>query len=221
MARCCGFDDSVDIQFTAKRAARELSRYRARGPGVTTKLLRDGLAAADLLHGTLLDVGSGVGSLTFELLERGLTGAVAVDASRAYLSAAADEAARRGQSHLTTFVHGDFVALAAGLPPADIVTLDRVICCYPGYQPLLEHALQHARRTLALSYPRDRWFVKWVVRFENAARRLAANPFRTFVHPPAAMQQVIGNAGFELVSRSQTRKWSSDVYARPTPTARA
>lgn len=212
---CCGgFGAAAEAQFTPQRARRELGRYRKQGPGVTTRLLRDGLTEAGLSAGTVLDVGAGIGALTFELLERGATSAVAVDASSAYLAAATEEAERRGRADVTTFVQGDFVTLAAGLPPADVVTLDRVVCCYPSYQPLLEHALRHAVRALALSYPRDRWLVKWVARVENAVRRVMANPFRTFVHPPPQMQQVIETAGFELVSRSQTRKWSSDVYVR-------
>jgi cyclopropane fatty-acyl-phospholipid synthase-like methyltransferase len=48
--------------------------------------------------GILLDVGCGIGALTFELLERGMNQAVAVNASAAYLAAASEEAARRGAS---------------------------------------------------------------------------------------------------------------------------
>lgn len=217
MACCCGFVESVDSHFTRQRAAKELARYRKRGPGVTTRLLRDGLAAAELQKGTLLDVGTGIGALTFELLERGVTRAVGVDASPAYLASAGEEARRRGRSHSTSFIHGDFVEVAAGLPHADLVTLDRVVCCYPSHQSLLAESLRHAGRGFALSYPRDRWFVKMVVHLENAVRRLTGNPFRTFVHPVAEMQQMIGNAGFTLVSRGQTRTWSADVYAKGPP----
>jgi len=218
MPSCCGFDDTVDTHFTRQRAEKELDRYRTRGPGVTTKLLRDGLAAAQLLNGTLLDIGTGIGALTFELLERGVTHAVGVDASRAYLASAVAEAARRGRSQSTSFIHGDFVDVAAAVPHADIVTLDRVVCCYPSYQVLLDHSLRHAGRGFAWSYPRDRWFVKVVVRVENAARRLAGNPFRTFVHPVVQMERVIRDAQFELVSRRHTKTWSADVYRKVTPT---
>lgn len=214
MGYCCSFRDAVDAQFTAKRAVQELERYRSNGPGVTTKFLRDGLAQAVRSGATLLDVGTGVGALTFELLDRGVTRAVAVDASPAYLRAAEEEAARRGRADGISFVHGDFVEVERQLPVADIVTLDRVVCCYPTYRPLLDHALRHTARTFALSYPRDRWFVRLAVRAENAARWLTRNPFRTVVHPVAEMQQLIRDAGFAQVSRSQTLTWSADVYAR-------
>ena len=108
---CCEFACAVDAQFTRKKAAQELARYRKSGPGITTTLLRDGLVKAGLTSGSLLDVGSGVGALTFELLDRGFSSAVAVDASGPYLSAAKEEAARRVRSSALSFVHGDFVEL--------------------------------------------------------------------------------------------------------------
>lgn len=214
MACCCGFACAVDAQFTRKKAAQELARYRKSGPGITTRLLRDGLAKAGLTSGSLLDIGSGIGALTFELLDRGISGAVAVDASGPYLAAAKEEAARRDRSTALSVEHGDFVELAAQLAPADIVTLDRVVCCYPDYKPLLNEAVGHATRGFALSYPRERWFVKFGVQIENALRRLRSNPFRTFVHPVAEMERLIRGAGLELVSRNQTAAWAADVYAR-------
>jgi SAM-dependent methyltransferase len=214
MACCCSFSAAVDAQFTAKRAAQELKRYRQDGPGVTTRFLRDGLTQAGWTEGTLLDIGAGVGALTFELLDRGVTSAAAVDASPQYLEAAQEEAARRGRANAISFVHGDFVDVERQLPIADIVTLDRVVCCYPNYKPLLERALRHAARTFALSYPRDRWFVRLAVRAENTVRWLTGNPFRTVVHPVDEMQLMIRNAGFAQVSRSQTVAWAADVYAR-------
>lgn len=217
MACCCSFRAAVDAQFTAKRAAQELKRYRENGPGITTKFLRDGLTQAEWSEGTLLDIGAGVGALTFELLDRGVASAAAVDASPQYLKAAQEEAARRGRSNAISFVQGDFLDVERQLPIADIVTLDRVVCCYPDYKPLLERALRHAARTFALSYPRDRWFVRLAVHAENTVRWLMRNPFRTVVHPVDEMQQMIRDAGFAQVSRSQTVTWAADVYARMRP----
>lgn len=212
---CCGaFGAAVDAQFTPKKARTELERFRKDGPGVTTRLLRDGLMDAGLAAGTILDVGAGIGALTFELLERGATSAVAVDASAAYLAAAREEAARRGRSELIQFVQGDFVERSAQLPEADTVMLDRVICCYSQFHPLLTRALGLAVHGFAFSYPRDRWWVRAGGRFENTLRQLRSNPFRTVVHPVAAMQRLIGDAGFTLVNHSQTTIWSADVYRR-------
>lgn len=210
----CAFPDAAERQFTREKAADEMKRYREKGPGPTTRLLRDALAEAGLLEGTLLDVGGGVGALSFELLDRGVARAVVVDASSAYLAVASEEATRRGRSAIIEFVHGDFIRVSDRLTSAAVVTLDRVVCCYPFYEPLLEQALRHAERGFALSYPRDRWYVRIGVWLENARRRWRANPFRTFVHSPSQMEALVERAGFQLVSRRRTLMWSADVFRK-------
>jgi len=213
MSCCCwGVGAAAERQFSEKRATDDLAQYRTKGPGSTARLLLAGIAKAGQPHGRLLDIGSGVGVLTFELLERGLTEAIGVDLSSAYVAAASEEAARRGRTASVRFVHGDFVGIASQLPAADIVTLDRVICCYPEYERLLDESARHAARCFALSYPRDVWYVRTWVGLENFVRQLCRNPFRTFVHSVSAMDDVIRRAGLELVSHSCTWTWCADVY---------
>ena len=216
MAGCCRspYESAANQQFNRRKVAEEVRRYRETGPGVTTRLMVDGIAQSGTLAGTVLDVGSGVGGLALALLERGATSAVAVDASSAYVEAARDEAARRGHAETIRFVHADFVAVASQVSPASIVTLDRVVCCYPSCEPLLAAALEHAERCLALSYPREVWYVRCGIMFENGHRRLARNAFRTFLHPVATIESTIERAGFRLTSRRETWMWSADVYVR-------
>jgi len=211
---CCAFDDTAAQHFNAQKVAKELLEYRHKGPGPTTRALRDGLVSAKIRHGTVLDIGGGFGSLSFELVDAGFSKAVVVDASSAYLAAGVREAARRGRSGSTQFVHGDFVDVAGDLVPSTIVALDRVVCCYPFYEPLVAQALRLARNAFALSYPRDRWFVRLGNWFENVLRRRRRSPFRTFIHPPAEMIQLIERAGFSLASRRRMLSWSCDVFVR-------
>ena len=215
MSACCSpFECAADRQFNEKKATGELKRYRTRGPRPTTRLLQEGIEETGTLNGTVLDIGSGIGSLTFRLLERGATHAVAVDASSAYNAVARQEAERLGRADAVRFVHGDFVTVASDLQAAALVTLDRVVCCYPSYEALLNPALRHAEKCFALSYPRDVWYVRLGVLLENAQRRLTKNPFRTYVHPAVRMEAVIRSAGFELSTRRETWMWSVDVYKR-------
>lgn len=213
MACCCDFTDTVDQQFTNKKAAKELERYLRKGVGPTTRLLLDGISRADVTDGTLLEVGAGVGALTFELLERGFGGAVIVEASAGYTAAASNEAARRGRSKDVHFVSGDFLEVAGTVPAASVVALDRVVCCYPLYEELLNEAVRHAEQGFAFSYPRDRWYVRAGMKVENALRRRKCG-FRTFVHPETKMREVITRAGFDLVFQRRTLAWSADVFVR-------
>jgi magnesium-protoporphyrin O-methyltransferase len=214
---CCAFGNSADQHFNSEKVAKELRQYRRHGPGVTTRKLRDGLVAAGLTQGTVLDVGGGLGALSLALLDAGMARAVVVDASSAYLAAASEEAVRRERSSSTQFVHGDFLTVARDLAPATVVTLDRVVCCYPAYQPLLDQSLERAERGFALSYPRDRWYVRLGMWCENAMRRRRRNPFRTFVHPPAELHRIIERAGFRLASSAQTMIWAAEVFVREAP----
>ena len=120
---------------------------------------------------------------------------------------------RRGVADRAEVVHGDFLRVAVRLPSVDLVTLDRVVCCYPSYEPLLEHALRHAEHAIALSYPRNRWYVRAGVWLDNA-KRARGSGFRMFVHPPARIQEIIKRSGFTLVRRRFTIMWTIDVYAR-------
>jgi SAM-dependent methyltransferase len=215
MAGCCShFEGAAGQQFNQKKVAQELKRYRQKGPGRTTRLLVEGITRSGALSGTLLDIGSGIGGLTLALLEQGASSAVAVDASAAYVSAARDEADRRGLSHAIRFVHADFVMAASEFPSASIVALDRVVCCYPSCEQLLDAAAAHAERCLALSYPRDEWYVRAGMALENGQRRLTRNSFRTFAHPVALIEDCVTRAGFELSSRRESWMWSADVYVR-------
>ena len=96
LCSCCDFERAADGKFTATKAAKELQAYRKGRLGPTTRLLRDGVVQAGLNQGSLLDIGGGIGALTFELLERGMTRATLAEALAAYVATVRDKATRRG-----------------------------------------------------------------------------------------------------------------------------
>ena len=217
MSQCCSsLCDSTAKQFDAARAARDLAAYRANGPGKTTLGLLEGLAGTGVQPRTLLDIGAGIGTLSFELLEDGVSTATCVDMSPAFVECGKREAVQRGFAHRMSWRTADFVMVAPELPPADLVTLDRVVCCYPAFDALLRHAADHAEILLAMSYPRNRWYVRIVLGAENLLRRLRRNAFRAFVHPPAKMDALLVGAGFRRLSGVSTTMWRMDIYRRAT-----
>ena len=213
---CCDFERAADRQFTSQKAATELQSYRRGRLRPTTRLLRDSVVDAGLNQGSLLDIGGGVGALAFELLARGMASALVLDASAAYVAAASEEAQRQGGR--AQVLRADFVHASQAVPPADLVSLDRVVCCYPQYESLLAQALAHAQRGVALSYPRDRWYVRVAVWFDNV-KRARKSGFRMFVHPPDRIQNAIESAGFVLARRRVTLMWAMDVYSRAEMTS--
>lgn len=209
----CG---AAERQFGPTVAVRDLNRYHRKGPDATSRLLLDRLRGQISSGASLLDVGGGVGVLDFELLASGVSSATLVDASPAYLDAAGREAEARKIADRLHRVNGDFAALGEGIESADVVTMHRVVCCYPDHASLLQAATKHARRVFAFSYPRDRWYIRLWLALDNLRRQLFGNPFRTFVHAPAAMEMRVIQNGFVRIHRSRTFVWSIDVYARKT-----
>jgi predicted RNA methylase len=212
----CSRYAEAEHQFGPAVATRDLDRYRKKGPDATSRLLLN--AVRDQLTGeaSLLDIGGGVGVIDFELLANGVRLATLVDASPAYLEAAGREAEARKMADRLQRVIGDFAALGEAVQPADVVTMHRVVCCYPDHATLLQAATKHADRVFAFSYPRDRWYIRTWLSLENLRRRLFGNPFRTFVHSPRAMEERITQQGFVRMHRSRTFVWSIDVYGRTT-----
>ncbi len=195
-------------------ARQDLRRYRKKGPDKTTRMLLSAIREMGLPSGTLLDVGVGVGVLHHELLGHQVDTATHVEASSAYLTEARAETARRGNDDRVSFVQGDFVDVAPQVADADVVTLDRVICCYPDYVSLLQAAGGKARRLCGLSYPRDRWTVRLAVAIMNLFGRLRGSAFRLFVHPSAAVDAAIRDLGFQPCSSQTTVVWQVLLYER-------
>lgn len=140
-------------EYDEKLAASDLRRYRSKGLQPWTRALIDAIKAEGVEGATLLDIGGGIGAIHHELLDAGAAHATCVEASTAYLEAARDETERRGNTSRVTFNLGDFVDLAGSVPPADIVTLDRVVNSYPDAYRLVEVSADHAQRLYGLVVP--------------------------------------------------------------------
>jgi magnesium-protoporphyrin O-methyltransferase len=211
---CCHCE-ATEHQFNDAAARRDIRRYRRKGPDSTTQEILEAVRGPHLKGASLLDVGGGIGVIVHELMSEGIESATLVEAASAYIRAAEDEASQRQHPGRLSVAHGDFVELAAKLHSADVVTLDRVVCCYPDFEHLLEAAAAKTEHMLGLSYPRGRWHVKVVVAIQNAFRRLTGNPFRTFVHSTRRMHELLSTAGLERCHERSTMVWQVAVYRAP------
>jgi len=91
----------------------------------------------------------------------------AIEASTAFAKAAQDEAQELGWSDKVEVRRGNFVDLAESVPEHDIVTLDRVICCYHDMQSLVRLSAARAVKFYGVVYPRDVLWNKIAFRFMN------------------------------------------------------
>jgi SAM-dependent methyltransferase len=209
---CCKPD--YDARFDTKSAREDLLTFRRDGPDGSTRRLIDALQREGVQGATLLDIGGGVGAIQLELLAAGAARSVDVDASAAFLAVAEEEADARGFGDRVAYRYGDFVELADSVEAADIVTLDRVICCYPDVHGLVGRSAGHAKRLYGLVYPLDRWWTRIIGRFGNLMFRILRNDFRLHVHPQAVVDELIRDAGFEQRYSHAGWIWQTVLYAR-------
>ena len=216
---CCKVD--YDEHFSADDARRDILDYRAHGAQGSTRRLLDALIAEGVEAGTLLDIGGGVGVVQLELLRAGVASSLDVDASAPYIAVARAEAAEEGFGAKTEYRHGDFVDLADGVEPADIVTLDRVVCCYGDVAGLVTQSARRARRLYGLVYPVRRWPLRIVATIMNFVTRLTGGDYRMYVHDPRLVDRLIREAGLEPRYQHAGWVWQTVVYARTGPAAAA
>jgi magnesium-protoporphyrin O-methyltransferase len=208
----CGCD-GFEI-FDQRSADADLERYRRHGPDTTTAMLLAMIRERGVGGSSILDVGGGIGVIDHELLVAGAGHAVLVDASQPSLVAARDEARRRGVLDRSEFVDGDFVSRAPSIDPADIVTLDRVVCCYPDVEALVRLSASRALALYGLVLPRDRWVFRIWLSVENAWYRLRGVRYRAFVHSNARVDAIVADAGLRPAREERTFVWRVVLYER-------
>ncbi len=214
---CCQPPESGDYEgmFDAEWANKEADAYIDHGLEARAERLIAFLVENCAGPLRVLDVGSGAGGVHHELLRRGLAASVvAVEASSAYISAARVISERLGQESQVEYLHGDFATAADGIDSADAVILDRVICCYPHLNQLLGASASKAERYLALSYPREKWWVRIAFGLFNVYLKLKRKDFRTFVHPHAEVHSIAERDGLEQVHADTEGFWQITVFEK-------
>lgn len=207
---CCG----ANMLFDLKGAQKEMKRYKRKGvKKVTDKLLRL-LFQQNILESTLLDIGGGVGAIQWRFLKNGGMATIDVDASHGYLNVARSFAKENNLQDKTQFYHGDFVDIADEIESCDVVTLDKVVCCYPDYKSLLSLALKKCDHTIALSFPFGGPISKVVAQCMKLYLYFKKNPFRSYVHDPDEIDKFIISRGFSIVRKSTSFPWHIRIYKR-------
>lgn len=207
--------DRVAARFDEAYAAEKLARYRTTGPDPSTRALLDAITAEGVSGRTLLDIGGGVGAVQHELLRRGVATAQEVEASTAYVAACRAEAERQGHGDRITHLHGDFGSVALDVEPADIVTLDRSVCCWDDPLTLIDHSAGKARWLYGLVYPRDVWWVRHGWRnLSNVRQVLKRNSLRLSTPRTADVEATLARHGFRRWHHAEVGVWQIVLFRR-------
>ena len=206
---CCP-PHGCDELFGERFARRSLRRYRKKGLDETAAELRDFLAARG--GRSALEIGGGVGALVAELVRGGVEQGRLVEVVPGYEPFARELFAEAGVD--VDFRLVDLVAEPEAVEPADLVALNRVVCCTPDGPELLAAAAGRTRVALALSYPRNRAAIRLFVKLQNLFFRIARRRFRVFVHPHDTLVEAATSHGLRLVHERNGRIWTTVGFQR-------
>ena len=199
MSGCCARHGQEKL-FGERFAKRVARRYRRKGPDAMARALARRASARGLEGATVLELGGGIGQVLLELLKAGAREGEVVELVPSYEQHARALAAEAGLADRAAFRTADIVADPTARRPADIVVLNKVVCCTPDGVELAGIAAALARRTLVLSFPRDVWWARGFFAVGNTFFRLRRQSFRAFVHSPEALRQAAEAHGLTLAS---------------------
>ena len=213
----CGCEGWTEV-FDRAGADGDLERYRRSGPDPTTGMLLRMLGSSGVQGATVLDIGGGIGVIDHELLKAGAGHAVLVEGSQPPLQVAREAAEAAGLLDRLEPVEGDFVRVADRIERAEIVTLDRVICCYPDVEALVKASSAKAKRLYGLVLPRDRWLVRAAIRLMNISFSLRRRRYRAYAHSNDRIDGLVAAQGLRPQTEAGTWFWRVVVYERATGT---
>jgi SAM-dependent methyltransferase len=200
--------------FSPRAARRSLERYRSKGLDEIERRIVASAKEGGIQGAHVLEIGGGIGAIQAELLEAGAATGEIVELVAAYEPYARALALDKGFAGRVTFRVADLVEDPDAVEPADVVVLNRVVCCSPDGVELSEVAARLARRSILLSYPRDVPWVRLGIGLINFGQRLLRRSFRAFVHPPAKLRAAIEEQGFRATDLGRTTFWEYTTLRR-------
>jgi len=200
--------------FSEKNARKEARRYRRMGLDGTSRRIVDLIKMRGVAGKTLLEVGGGIGAVEIELLKVGMDKAVNVELTPTYESAAGELLGESGLADRVQRRVMDFAESGTEVESADVVIMNRVICCYPDMPKLAGAAAQHARDVLVMSFPNDRWWTRVGLMIANLGFRVVGMQFQVFMHSPNLILAAVEQHGFKKRLNERGLLWQVAALER-------
>jgi SAM-dependent methyltransferase len=212
----CSCDETSKISREFDRDASDFcERYRNKGLSRSSKLLLKFISEDSIKDKAVLDLGCGAGGMSLELLKHGAGNAVGLDLSPRMIETATELARVNGFDTRAKFQEGN--AATADLPRSDIVVMDKVLCCYSDWRPLLTNAIGASNVMIGFIVPRDEGITK--IPFRLALK--IANYFQRrrggvlfYMHPLGTIEATFRESGFRLRRKQGSRFWMVFLYSR-------
>ncbi len=200
--------------FSENTARADAKRYRRKGLDPTSRRIVELIKQHGVEGRTVLEVGGGIGAIQIELLRAGAARAVSIELTPTYEEVATGLLKEAGLEARVERSVMDFAEANDAAPTADIVIMNRVICCYPDMPTLAGAAADHTAEMLVMSYPRETWWTRTGLWGGNLALRLARREFQVFLHPPRMILAASERHGLRTVFDSPGAFWTVAALRR-------
>jgi hypothetical protein len=200
--------------FKPRTARKNLKRYRKKGLDRIERRMVASIPARELAGARILEIGGGIGAIQAELLTAGADQGEIVELVATYEPYARQLAQEKRIESRTIFRVADVLEQPEAVAPANIVVLNRVVCCSADGVRLTGVAARLAERILILSFPPDRFLVRLAVFVLNGTLRFMGRSFRSFVHPKASLYAAAQAEGFVLAKTGRTAIWEFATLRR-------
>jgi len=200
--------------FSERSARSEARRYRRKGLDSTSRRIVDFLKSQGVEGRTVLEVGGGIGAIQIELLKAGAARAVSIELTPTYEEVARGLLSDAGLSDRVERKVMDFAQTADQVEAADLVIMNRVICCYRDMPRLAGAAADHTRQLLVMSYPTGAWWMRVGLAFGNFLLWLLRREFHIFVHPPKDITATTKRRGLEPILDQKGVVWTVSALRR-------
>ena len=77
---------------------------------------------------------------------------------------------------------GDCTDLYKEVEDPHIITMDKVVCCYPNFKEILSATCEKSKEIVSLSYPMDGIISQALRKIGDIYFMIKKNPYRPYVH---------------------------------------
>ena len=200
--------------FFTKLSRRHLKKFRRKGLANEQRMLREGIGSVGISEASILEIGSGIGALHLTLLQDGASRATGIDIAEGMIATSRMLSQELKLGDRVTYHQGDFLRCSSEMQMADIILLDKVVCCYEDVDTLVEKSLALSDRIYAVSMPRSRWWLKMLISIPVILGTTFRWSFHPYWHDWNRIQLRIQSSGFIQRYSNHTMLWEVCVYER-------
>ena len=211
MSDCCTPEGYRRI-FSEKNARGDAKGYRKNGLDATSKRIYDLLKARGVDGATVLEVGGGIGAIQIELLKAGAAKVVSIELTPTYEEVATQLLREAGLEDRVERRVMDFANAGDAVEAADVVVLNRVICCYPDMPKLAGAAADHTKGVLVMSFPRE--WTSVGLGMANFGMWALRQGFHIFVHRHEQIAETAAQHGLKRTTDAPGFIWQVASFAR-------